>query len=251
MTEEEKELINHFKIINNKGFIKSTTKSFGGIGLVFEKELGKQSDAMFFLDYHGIELKCISEKSKYPLYLFTAAFDGPRFPEINYIVQKYGYYDKDYPNQKVLYELVNSRYARKPRGEYSFKLDINPVDEKIYLKVYNKENKLVDKSSFVYYDTIRDHLLLKLKTLAVIKGEIKRDSDYPEYKYKEITLYHRRDIHVFWFLLSKGVIEVTLISRISKSGDDSGRYRNKNLVFSINKKEIKRLFKEVYHESYD
>lgn len=58
-------------------------------------------------------------------------------------------------------------------------------------------------------------------------------------------------MNVFWFLLSSGVIEVALISRISKSGEDVGRYRNKNLVFSISKKEIKRLFKEIYHESIE
>ena len=46
----------------------------------------------------------------------------------------------------------------------------------------------------------------------------------------------------FLRLLKFGVIEVSLISRISKSGEDIGRYRNKNLVFMIRKQDIDKLF---------
>lgn len=103
MNEDTKLLIEQFRQITNKGWIKSISNSFGSIGLTFEKELGKKPDAMYFPDYHGIEIKCTSRYSRYPLYLFTIAFDGPTFPEINRIVEKYGWPDKDYSDRKVLF----------------------------------------------------------------------------------------------------------------------------------------------------
>lgn len=39
---------------------------------------------------------------------------------------------------------------------------------------------------------------------------------------------------------------VSLISRISKSGNDAGRYRNKNLVFQIKNENLNKLFEEIY-----
>lgn len=96
MTEEIKKLIDNFKIIANKKWIKSVSKSFGSIGITFEKELDKNPDALYFPDYYGTEIKCTSRYSRYPLFLFTVAFDGPSFPEINRIVEKYGYLDKTY-----------------------------------------------------------------------------------------------------------------------------------------------------------
>lgn len=111
MDVEEEELITKFKEISNKKWIKSISNSFGSIGLTFEKELGKNADSLYFSDYCGIELKCTSRYSRYPLYLFAAAFDGPTFPEINRITEKYGWYDKDYPNKKILF--TNLKYNEK------------------------------------------------------------------------------------------------------------------------------------------
>ena len=83
MHENSKKLIDEFYRISQKGWIKSTSKSFGSVGLTFEKELGKSPDSLYFPDYYGIEIKCTTHYSKYPLYLFTIAFDGPTFPEID------------------------------------------------------------------------------------------------------------------------------------------------------------------------
>ena len=99
MNKETKELIKQFHSIARKRWIKSISKSFGSIGLTFEKELNKTPDSMYFPDYLGIEIKCTSRYSRYPLFLFTSAFDGPTFPEINRIIEKYGYFDKDFTDK--------------------------------------------------------------------------------------------------------------------------------------------------------
>ena len=59
------------------------------------------------------------------LLLFTVAFDGPTFPEINRIVEKYGYYDTQYSDKKVIYEELNCRVKHKVNEKYKFKLELD------------------------------------------------------------------------------------------------------------------------------
>lgn len=249
MTEEVKKLIDDFKIIANKKWIKSISKSFGSIGITFEKELGKNPDALYFPDYYGTEIKCVSRYSRYPLFLFTVAFDGPSFPEINRIVEKYGYLDKNYPDKKVLFEKISCNRKSLVDDKYKFKLEVNENAEKLYLCVYDLNDELIERESFVYLKTIEEHLTLKLNRLAVIYASTKKEDEEKYFRYYKIDIYNLIGFERFLRLLKFGVIEVSLISRISKSGVDAGRYRNKNLVFSIKKNNIEKLFDKIH--SYD
>lgn len=174
MNTEIKELIDKFNLINQKGWIKSISNSFGSIGLTFEKELNKKADSLYFPDYHGVEIKCTSRYSRYPLFLFTCAFDGPTFPEINRIVEKYGYYDKVFTDKKVIYEKLNCKTKHLVNNQYQFKLEIDDSEEKMYLCIYNIHNVLVEKKSFVYLDTLYNHLCLKINRLAIIYASQKK-----------------------------------------------------------------------------
>lgn len=246
MNEEVKKLIDNFKIIANKKWIKSVSKSFGSIGITFEKELDKSPDALYFPDYYGTEIKCTSRYSRYPLFLFTVAFDGPSFPEINRIVEKYGYPDKTYPNKKVMFEKVSCNKKNLVNNQYKFKLEVDENEEKLFLCVYGLDDELIERESFVYLKTIEEHLTLKLNRLAVVSASTKTIDDEKYFRYYKIDIYNLISFERFLRLLKIGVIEVNLISRISKSGNDSGRYRNKNLVFSIKKNNIEKLFTNIY-----
>ena len=249
MNDEVKKLIDNFKIIANKKWIKSVSRSFGSIGLTFEKELNKSPDAFYFPDYYGTEIKCTSRYSRYPLFLFTVAFDGPSFPEINRIVEKYGYPDKNYPDKNVLFEKVCCNKKSLVNDCYKFKLDVDDIKEKLYLCVYDLNDELIERESFVYLKTIEEHLTLKFNRLAVVSASTKKIEDEKYFRYYKIDIYKLISFERFLRLLKFGVIEVSLISRISKSGEDSGRYRNKNLVFSIKKNNLEKLFNNIY--SYD
>ena len=251
MDENTKKLVEEFKKIAAKRWIKSISKSFGSIGITFEKELGKTPDALYFPDYYGIEVKCTSRYSRYPLFLFTTAFDGPTFPEINRIVEKYGYYDKDFKDKKVLFAKLNCQEKTIINNKYKFSLEVDQKEEKLYLVVYDLEDNLNEKKSFVYLSTIYNHLSLKLNTLAIIKASTKTINNEKYFRYYSIGIYKLISFRRFLDLLVAGEIDVSLISRISKSGEDKGRYRNKNLVFQIKKKNIEKLFKKVYTWSND
>lgn len=245
MNENIKLLIKKFQQIEGKGWIRSISKSFGGIGLTFENELGKKADSLYFPDYFGIELKCTSNKSKYPLYLFTLAFDGSTFPEINRIIKKYGYSDKDYPEYKVLATNLSYKYKTTIKSGVKFKLHINTGEEKLYLNIYDSNNNIVESESFVYLDSIKLHLLLKLKLLALVYAENKKDENSKYFHYYKMAIYELKPFEKFIELLKEDIVKVSLIARIEKSGNEIGRYRNKNLVFQINKEYINKLFKQI------
>ena len=239
-------LIESFKKISKKGLIKSISNSFGSIGLTFEKELGKKFDDLYFPDYYGIEIKCTSRFSKYPLYLFTIAFDGPTFPEINRIVEKYGWYDKDYIDKKVLF--TNFHYNQKTlvNNKYFFNLEFNDSKEKLYLCVYDLKDNLIERKSFVYTKSIYNHICLKLNKLAIVHATTNKINNKKYFKYYSIDIYNLISFNKFLELLKSDNIDVSLIARMNKSGADAGRYRNKNLVFSIKKEKIELLFNKIY-----
>lgn len=250
MNENSKQLIDEFYRISKKGWIKSNSKSFGSVGLTFEKELGKKPDSLYFPDYHGIEIKCTTRYSKYPLYLCTVAFDGPTFPEIDRIIEKYGYYDKDYKDKKVLFEELSCTCKTVVNDKYKFKLQIDYNEEKLFLCVYNLYDELIERKSFVYLDSIKNHVMLKLRKMAIVKALKTKKAGEEYFKYYNMNIYLIKSFETFLKLLEEGNIGVSLIARIGKSGNDKGRYRNKNLVFYIKKESIDMLFEKVFSSNY-
>lgn len=213
--------------------------------------MGKQADALYFPDYYGIEIKCTTRYSKYPLYLFTVAFDGPTFPEINRLIDSYGWPDKDFKEKKVLFANVKCNSKSIINNKYKFRLDIDENEEKMFLCIYDLNDNLLERKSFVYIDSLYNHLCLKLKKLATIKAFKKKTDNYNSFRYYYIAIYKLISFERFIVLLQNGYINASIIARMNKSGVDVARYRNKNLVFSINKKNINLLFEKVYSYNCD
>ena len=249
--EEVQILIKQFHIIAMRKWIKSVDKGLGSIGYTFEQELGKIPDSLYLPDYLGTEIKCTGRYSRYPITLFTAAFDGPTFPEINRIIDKYGYPDRDYPDKKVLFVNISCLKKIFVSSSYQFKLEIDYVEEKVYLCVYDLKGELIERESFVYFTTLYNHLVLKLNRLAVVYASKKIIDNEKYFRYYKIGVYKLKSFEKFLELLNNGTVKVSLIARISKSGDDAGRHRNKNLVFMLKKKDIDYLFDEIYLYDYD
>lgn len=249
LDENYKILIDNFKKISRKGYIQSSSNGFGAIGLTFEKLLDKEADSMYFPDYYGIEIKCSSRFSRYPLVLFSCAFDGPTFPEINRLIDTYGYPDTDFKDKKILQVDLSCKIKSLVNNKYMFKLEIS--DDKIFLCIYDKYNKLIEKESFVYIDTLYNHLNLKLSSLALVYASIKRKIDNTSFRYYKITIYELISFERFIELLEDGTILVSLSTRIGKSGKFLGKYKNKNLVFKIKKDNIEKLFNKVYEYNHD
>ena len=240
-------LIDDFKSISRKRWIKGVTGGHGNVGLTFENELGKKIDSDYSPDYKGIELKCTTRFSNYPISLFSVAFDGPSDKEIIRINSLYGYYDSTNTNKKVILKSLKYNQIAELRNSYSLSFDINDLEKKIYLCIYDKNKNLIERKSYINIDTVKIHLLRKLKKLAIIKASKKVINNDDFFRYYSINIYELKSFDIFLDMLKKGEIKISLITRLNKEGI----YHNKNLVFQINKSNIEKLFNNVYSYNLD
>lgn len=248
MNTTEEKLIKEFHKIKNKGWIKSVSNSTGSIGITFENELNRKQNSSILPDYYDIEIKCSSRYTVYPITLFSSTFDGPSQFELKRIVEKYGYKDKIYSDKKILTAYLSCQYKYFLNNQYFFKLELSTKEEKLYLCIYDINQNLIEKQSFITFKTIAKHLNIKLKKLALIYGKRKIINNETFFQYYRMELYHLKELSVFIELLNKGIINVSLIARINKSNNHGGKYKNKNLVFSIKRENIPLLFDKIYSE---
>lgn len=246
MNTNENNILTEFKKIANKGWIKSVSNSTGSIGITFEKELGNKENSSFLPDYQGIEIKCSSMYARYPITLFTSALDGPSNAELIRITEKYGYNDNIYKDKKILYLFLNCKTKYKAKSKYYFQLELNHKEEKLYLLVYDINNNLIEKISYINFSTIYKHLNIKLKKLALIYGKQTNKNNEKYFKYYKINIYHLKDFKTFLNLIENNTICISLISRINKSKSNGGKYKNKNLIFAIKRENIELLFDKIY-----
>ena len=131
MNKNFNELIKNFKVIAKKKWIKSPYKGHGTIGLTFEKELGKKIDSNYLPDYNGIEIKCTTRFSRFPISLFSIAFDGPTNKEIIRINEKYGNFDKVFSEKKTLIRKIRCNELSLLKNNYYLSLVIE--NDKLFL----------------------------------------------------------------------------------------------------------------------
>lgn len=249
MNRNFKNLKNKFKNIADKGWIRSVSKGHGTVGLTFEHELGKKVDTTYNPDYKNIEIKCSTRYSRHPISLFSLALDGPSDKEIIRLNENYGSFDKDFPNKKTL--IKTSRVGNLAKLKSDYYLSFKIYEDKLFILIYDKNKKLIDKCSFVFLENIKKHLLIKLNNFAYIKASKKNIDEIEHFRYYEIYLYKLKNFETFINLLKNGEVDITLISRISKSGPSAGIYHNKNLVFQIKKKYIEKLFDFIHYYNHD
>ena len=245
MEESYKNLIKCFKSISKSKWIKGIYNFTNAAGLTFESLLNKNADSMFFPDYQGIEIKCTQRYSRYPITLFSKAFDGPSLYQMYEILKKYGKNDVIYKDKKMLNSNLSCNKKILVNGKYYFKLDIDKKEQKLYLVVYDILDNLIEKEAFISFETLKTHLTLKLSNLALIFASKKVLDNIPHFRYYKMIIYKLISFETFIELLKKDIIIVDIVGRISRSGIEKGRQRNKNLVFKIDKDNISKLFNTI------
>ena len=97
MKKDFEEIIEKFKEINKKGYIKGINNNIcNSCGLTFEKLIDKKVDSDYHPDFKGIEIKTTHRFSRYPINLFCLNFDGPQTDENYHLLYNYGIFDKDF-----------------------------------------------------------------------------------------------------------------------------------------------------------
>ena len=104
---------------------------------------------MFFPDYYGIEIKCTTKFSRYPISLFSKGFDGPTFFEMNRIVEQYGCFNYKYKDRKILMANLRVNELVSVNNNFYFELKVSDTKEKLYVNIYDKNKILVENLPYI------------------------------------------------------------------------------------------------------
>ena len=154
-----------------------------------------------------------------------------------------------YKDKKQLNVTLNCKNNILVNNKYYFKLEVSDFEKRIYLLIFDKTNKLIERNSYIEFETLKKRLELKLSLLALVFASKKLINNHPYFRYYKITIYKLLSFENFIDLIKKNIIIISLVGRVSRSGLEAGRQRNKNLVFQIDKNNISKLFKTI--ETYN
>lgn len=238
-----RELVSKFNDISSKGWIESARRNNTGIGKTFEDLLDKLEDNLMDPDYKGIEVKTHRSKSSSFTTLFTASPDGPFKAENSRLREKYGHKD-DVSGLNILHSSIFANRMTNYFNTYKFQMEVNRLDEKVYLKIYANDGKLVEKTTYWTFDSLKQKLNRKLKVLAFITSKNKVVDGKEYFLYEKCRIYKFKDFEKFLDLLEDGTIMLDIRIGVYKSGKSKGKTHDHGTGFRIKEKDITKLYDE-------
>lgn len=246
MHSDFKKIIAIFKNINKKGYFKGITNNvINSCGLTFENLINKKADSKYLPDFDSVEIKTTHRFSRYDINLFSLKFDGPDQYESNYLLTTYGIKNKDFDKKELT---VNLKFREKVlvNDKYFFELNIDYMNKMFCINIFDLNQKFLETRGYLNFDSINKRINIKLKNLALIHASKKIINSNLYFRYYKISCYQYKGIETFLELIQNGDVNLTLMLRFAKSGVDIGKNKNKNIIFSISKLKINKLYNEIY-----
>lgn len=240
MTNEEL-IIARFNEVKALGWVKSNRKNNTGVGKTFEDYVGVVENNIDEPDLYGYEIKSHRAESLSYVTLFTKS---PSYPKgANSILRdKFG---SNY-NDKPLKELHTSIFANSYNSydnRLSFKLINDRENEKIYIGVFNLNDKeLIDCSVYYSYNDIRNVLIQKLKDLFYVSAERKYDDNIEYFYFHKAEIYSEPSFEKFLQMLDNGDIMYDIRIGSYGSGKNYGKAHDHGSGFRIKEAKIKELY---------
>lgn len=242
ITEDVIALKQEFEKIRKRGYVKSTRSGFTGIGKTFEDLIGKPEDTLEAPDFRGIEIKTKRGYSKGYTTLFCATPQGKGEFETKRISNTYGYPDKVLKNKKVLANSVQANYPTLIAERFSFRLQINYEEQKIYLVIKDRNGKLLENEAYWDFSILKEKLERKMKVLAFIKAWTKHIDGVDYYKYYDIQFYQLKGFEEFLKLIEQGIIRITFKIGVVRQGERMGEVHDRGTGFEIEEANLQKLF---------
>ena len=217
----ETELLGKLVDIYKLGFLPSTTNADNGVGDTLEKLLGITRNSNKSPDYKGIELKAarLSARtdrqvnrsnlfSKIPNWDLSVLKSGAE------ILDKYGYYPSDSPNNKALHVTLSNR----PNAQGLF-LETNL--ESYVIENLRKTSSSVEKVVLWKLAELESELEKKHEKTFWIKAEAKVVNQHEQFLYKVVEATSNPMVTNFGTLVSTG--SITMDYTFSEKERDSGK----------------------------
>ena len=242
MNEVLRKLKCEFDVIKEKGYVRGIYNSSSAIGRTFEKELGLLMNKNSIPDYNGVEIKTRRTYSKSMITLFSAVSNGEEHLEIKRLKDTYGYpYYRD-RKYKCLYVEIYANKLTFGGRYYQYKLDVDKVNKRLYLCVYNVYGDLIERKVYWSFDYLRQKLEAKLNYLALVHAWPKSIDNWNYFKYYKIDFYKLKDFNCFLFLLENDKIKLSLKIDIYLDSANYGKMYDHGCSFSISEDDLNKLF---------
>lgn len=235
-----------FSYIKSLGYVKAINNNYSGIGLTFENLMGKIVDNFPLPDFQNtIEIKTKLISSKKPIHLFRLTPDGTEFLEIKRILCEYGYYTVNSKDNKMFNGTVYANKIKRIGPHYFFSLEVNYIEKKIKLLVYNRKIELINKKSYWAFEKIENAIYRKIKYLALVFASMKKRNGEIYYKYDIYHLYKYTDMDTFLYLLKKGIIGIHFSIGVFTGDYRNGQIHDHGTSFDIHIEDINKLFIKI------
>ncbi len=244
------ELKKKFEIIKEKGYIENIyfNDKNGGAGKTFENLLGLKRNYSPTPDYKGIEIKTKLFNSKFDITLFSIipSYDGKLDCDIvKYFVDNFGYVKDTVSDKNILFTYCFATYLNKGNGNFYFWLNVDRNTKRIWLYVFNEKLQIKEKKFYWSFETLQKCLDKKLKYLAYINVNIKKNNDRYFYKYENIEFYSIKNFDNFLKLIENGNIFVCLNIGRYKYGKRKGNVFYHGTRFLIREEKLNRLYEKI------
>ncbi len=247
MEKEIRNFIYKFGKIRNLGYVKAINNDSSGIGLTFEKLLGKEIDNFPYPDFQNvIEIKTKLAYSNKPIHLFKLSPNCNDFFDSKKILEKYGHYNPGKRATKSFNCTIFANKITKSGLFYYFSIGIDYKEQKILLLVYNDNYRLIDNSIFWTFENVENAVLRKLKCLAFVQVWATHKNGINYYKYYRYDIYKYSNFYNFLNLIEKGIISITFSMDIYNSEKRQGQVHDHGVSFDIDKSNLNKLFFQIY-----
>ena len=233
-----------FEDVKKRGFIKSNRTGNTGIGKTLEDVIGVVENNNDAPDLHGFEIKSQRALSTSFVTLFTRA---PTFPKAanNALRVKYGSFDREFPDIKVLHvSLFGNRWTGHSAG-YSFKLDSRTALSQLHLEIRDDATKAIIPDQIYWdYSVLNKIMMEKIQRLAFVEASCKNINGEEHFHFEKCTLYYGVDLHKFLTFVNSGDImfDIRIGAYKNKESKSYGKTHDHGSGFRIKKEKLETLF---------
>lgn len=239
MIEENiKLLTKEFNRIKKMEYIKSIRKGNTGVNITFKQLLDKNNSLK---ETHGIDIKIKRSYSKAYINLFSAKSNESEYGKI----KKIGENQIKANNVKTLNIDIFINKIAKVGGNYYFNLCVDKNQEKIYLQIYDCYNRLIDKSIYWNFNSLKEKLYEKIQVLALIKAWPSKLGEYEYFKYYKMNIYILKSFDTFIELIEKDIIKINIKIKVPNIKTKYGQALNYSANFGIKEEDLLLLF-DIY-----
>ncbi len=234
-------LKNKIDTIKEKGWIKCPNNNINIAGIMLEKLLNMENNSLPLPDYDGIELKTRLKNGRSRITLFSSVPDSFLF-ETKRIVNLYGYPDKQYPQFKVLNNIVMCNKLTYVSNNKYLSLYVDWINKKVVLNVYNGPFQLIDNLTSWSFELISRKASIKLKNLCFINFEKNWYKNDLYIKYVSDKYYVFKSAYNFLKEIENGNICLSIKIGIFKSGKKFGQVHDHGSSFDIKEELLEKIF---------